>query len=77
MTPTDLRATITRLGLSQVGAAKVLGIDDRTMRRWIAGEREISPPAILALRMMVNYKIDPWEAAGIDRISRPVEGPGI
>lgn len=38
MTSTELRTSITRLGLSQAGAARILGIDPRTMRRYCSGE---------------------------------------
>ncbi len=34
MTPETYRATIAALGLSQVGAAKALGINERTSRRY-------------------------------------------
>lgn len=36
MTAADLRALLVQLGLTQVGAADLLGIDPRTFRRWIA-----------------------------------------
>lgn len=70
MTPTDLRATLTRLGLSQVGAAKVLGVNDRTVRRWIAGDLEIPNPAALALHLIEKHKFDPWKAAELLRDPR-------
>lgn len=38
-----LRALIKRAGLSQRGAAKLLNIEERTMRQWCAGEG--TPPA--------------------------------
>lgn len=38
MTATQLRALLDKAGLSQRGAAKQLGIDERTMRRYCAGE---------------------------------------
>ena len=50
MTPTELRAFLSRLGLSQVGAAKVVGIDPRTMRRYLAGELPVPKWLPLALR---------------------------
>lgn len=37
MTPNQLRAALDRLGLTQVGAARLLGIDPRTMRRYCSG----------------------------------------
>ena len=34
MTPAQYRDALTRLGLTQAAAARLLGIDDRTSRRW-------------------------------------------
>ena len=41
MTPAEYRTLIAALGLSQVGAARVLGIDPRTSRRYALGETPI------------------------------------
>lgn len=49
MTPDQLRAELERLGLSQVGAANALGIDPRTMRRYLAGDLKITKRVQLAL----------------------------
>ena len=40
MTPTQFRAAIDQLGLSQLGAARLVGADGRTARRWALGERQ-------------------------------------
>jgi len=53
MTPDDYRAAIERLGLSQVAAARLLGVDERTSRRWACGERDIPPPAVRFLRYLI------------------------
>ena len=45
MTPKQLRAAIKRLGLTQVAAARALGIAARTMRQWVAGDARIAEPA--------------------------------
>ena len=34
MTPAQYRDALTRLGLTQAAVARLLGIDDRTSRRW-------------------------------------------
>ena len=59
MTPTQYKATISRLDLTQVGAARFLGVDERTSRRWIAGERPIPEPVSRFLRFLVAAKITP------------------
>lgn len=45
MTPDALRAHLDRLGLTQVGAARLLEVDARTVRRWATGDVPI-PKAV-------------------------------
>jgi DNA-binding transcriptional regulator YiaG len=49
MSPADLRACLGRLGLSQLGAARLLGVDGRTVRKWVGGERGVPPPVVRLL----------------------------
>ena len=44
MTAAEYRAALSRLGLTQGGAATLLGVDARTSRRWACGESDIPPP---------------------------------
>jgi DNA-binding transcriptional regulator YiaG len=53
MTPDEYRAAIERLGLSQIAAARLLGVDERTSRRWANGEREVPPPVQRFLRYLI------------------------
>lgn len=53
MTHDEYRDAIDSLGLSQVGAARLLGVDERTSRRWANGERDIPPPAQRFLRYLI------------------------
>jgi DNA-binding transcriptional regulator YiaG len=53
MTPDEYRTIIERLGLSQVAAAHLLGVNARTSRRWASGERDIPPPAQRFLRFLI------------------------
>lgn len=53
MTPDEYRSTVETLGLSQVAAARLLGVDERTSRRWANGERDIPPPAVRFLLYLV------------------------
>jgi DNA-binding transcriptional regulator YiaG len=50
--PADFAAAIAALGWSQVEAARQLEVDARTVRRWVAGDREIPGPVRVALRLM-------------------------
>ena len=57
MTGRQFRAAIRRLGLSQAGAARLLGIDARTARRWVLNERRIPETAIIVLNLMLAGKV--------------------
>jgi DNA-binding transcriptional regulator YiaG len=53
MTPATLKAIRQRAGLTQSGLAALLRISDgRAIRRWEAGEREISGPVSLLMEML-------------------------
>jgi hypothetical protein len=54
MTKDDYRAILEALGLSQVAAAKVLGIADRTSRAYALGERPVPQPVVLVLRLLME-----------------------
>ena len=56
MTPDEYREAIEGLGLSQIAAARLLGVDARTSRRWASGERDIPPPAVRFLRYLIVTK---------------------
>lgn len=53
MTADEYREALARLDLSQVGAARLLGVDERTSRRWANGERDIPPPASRFLQYLI------------------------
>lgn len=53
MTPDEYREALTRLGLTQGGGARMLGVDERTSRRWANGERDIPPPVQRFLRFLI------------------------
>ncbi len=55
MTPAQLQKLLDRAGLSQRGAAKAIGINERTMRKYIAGEHHIPLVIEFALRWVI-YK---------------------
>jgi DNA-binding transcriptional regulator YiaG len=56
VTSDEFRDTIERLGLSQIAAARLLGVDARTSRRWASGERDIPPPVVRFLRYLIATK---------------------
>lgn len=50
MTASQLQKLLDRAGLSQRGAAKALGINERTMRKYVAGDSTIPKVVELAIR---------------------------
>jgi transcriptional regulator with XRE-family HTH domain len=56
MTPDQFRAALCRLGQTQAGAARLLGVDGRTVRRYASGEREIPKPAQRLLWACERYQ---------------------
>lgn len=67
MTPTQYQFSLKRLGLTQVGAARLFGVDPRTSRRWVAGDLVIPPAVALALRLMVAHGVPLDEAERLAR----------
>ena len=57
MTASQFRNALDRLGLSQLGAARLLGADGRTARRWALGERSIPPTVAILLRLLMADRI--------------------
>ena len=50
MTANQLRSTLRSLRLTQSAAARQLGVDPRTVRKWIAGESRIPESVAILLR---------------------------
>lgn len=59
MTPRQYASAIERLGLSQRAAASFLGINERTSRKWIAGDARIPQSVALLLRTMIRLGLAP------------------
>lgn len=53
MTPADLLLALARSGLSRAGLARLIGVTDRTVNRWINGERAVLPEAADALHELI------------------------
>ena len=59
MTPHQYATAIAKLGLSQRGAARFLGVGERTSRRWIAGEAPVPQAVAMLLRLMIRIHLSP------------------
>lgn len=57
MTPAQYKAAIERLSLSQRAAGAFLGVDERTSRRWIAGDAAVPESVAKLLRLMIRLKL--------------------
>ena len=49
MSPQQFRRVLRRLRLSQMEAARRLGVNERTVRRWVAGDSRIPESVALLL----------------------------
>ena len=57
MTANQFRAALRRLALSQGGAARLVGADERTGRRWALGERSVPDCVAILLKLLIAGKI--------------------
>jgi hypothetical protein len=64
MTKTQFGAALDRLGLTQVGAARLFGYDERTIRRWASGELPVPRIIEVVLYLIETFKVKvsrlPW-----------------
>ena len=57
MRPPQYRDALARLGLTQAAAARILGMDGRTSRRW--AQYGVRGPAETLLRLLLARRITP------------------
>lgn len=55
MTANQYRAALDKLGLTQVGAARLFGVNDVTSRRW--AKSGVTGTAVILLRLLLDGKI--------------------
>jgi len=56
MSPQQFRHALRRLGLNQVRAAERLGVNARTVRRWVAGDSRIPESVSLLLELWLRER---------------------
>jgi plasmid maintenance system antidote protein VapI len=75
MTPNQLRTALARLGLSQRAAARLLGINERTMRKYIAGDLVIPELLVWALRGLAEREQEQMRVREeLDLVRREIDG---
>jgi DNA-binding transcriptional regulator YiaG len=55
----EFRATIKKVGMTQVEAAEFFGVNESSCRRWISGKYPIPKPVAVLLRMMDRKGLTP------------------
>lgn len=63
MNADEFQAAIDQLGLTQVAAARLFDVADRTARRWASGEQDVPRAVAIALRLMIDHKVKPATVA--------------
>ena len=58
MTPKQLRAALASIGLSQRAAARLLDIDERTVRKYVAGDLVVPEMLVWAMRGLAQREQD-------------------
>ena len=53
MTSDQFRMALDKIGLSQVAAARLLGVNETTLHQWATGERDIPAPAIRFIHYLI------------------------
>jgi plasmid maintenance system antidote protein VapI len=58
MTPKQFSTALTRLGLTQQGFARLIRRNERTIRDWISGRRDVPVEIALLVNLMLDTKTD-------------------
>lgn len=67
MTPNQYRAAISKLGLSQQGAATLFGVSLRTSQNWALGDYPVPDVYAKLLRLLLSGKITIQDVEGARR----------
>jgi hypothetical protein len=59
MAPEEFVQILEELGLSLLAVARLVGVNERTPRRWVKGKTPIQPPVARFLRFLARAKISP------------------
>jgi DNA-binding transcriptional regulator YiaG len=59
MTDEEFQRTLAKLNLSTGATARLMGVNERTVRRWWSGEAPVPPPIERFLRYLYRANISP------------------
>ena len=71
----EYRDLLDQLGMTQLTAAKLFGVNPRTGRHWALGETPVPKAVGCVLRLMVRFELTPEDIEDIYR-GRSAPGPG-
>jgi len=73
MTPAEFRATLEKLGMRQIDAARLLGVGERTIKAWAAwdGDGVTNEPAARFLAYIRETGVNPAVVEAVLKFSRP------
>lgn len=54
MTGSELRTVISRLGITQAAFGMAIDVDARTVRRWLAGDRNVPPHMCVLVKVLTT-----------------------
>ena len=57
MTHTQFKVALIRLNLTQAPCARIIGVTDRQVRRWAAGDCEVPAPVTKLLVLMIAGRV--------------------
>lgn len=58
MTPAELRSTLQQLGFNNRKAAAFLGVKERAVYRWLAGEHPVPTSVAILLQLMATKEFE-------------------
>ena len=67
--PAQLRKLLQKSGLTQTEAARLIGLTDRTMRRYVSGETKVPRVVICALLYVIHVQ-EELERESIEEVFR-------
>ena len=64
MSGQELWAKMQKLGVTQVGFARIIGVGERTMRDWIGGTTSVPRAVAMLVNLMIKTKTAPEDLQG-------------
>jgi plasmid maintenance system antidote protein VapI len=56
MTSREFSKALTHLGITQMGFAEIIGVNERTVRNWVGGRSDVPTSIAVLLHLMLDTK---------------------